>query len=79
MIIMVYNFFHFLFPVVNYGQSIAFQMKPGLHRNSKINSIQSIRCFAANILKVGTCYNEKKLFRTAVPGVQSCKVSTINT
>ncbi|CAG5035706.1 unnamed protein product [Parnassius apollo] len=36
---------------VNYGQSIAFQTKPGLHQNSWKNSIQIIRCFAANILK----------------------------
>ncbi|CAB3246419.1 unnamed protein product [Arctia plantaginis] len=36
---------------VNYGQSIAFHTKPGLHQNSRMNSMQNIRCFAANILK----------------------------
>lgn len=38
-------------------------MKPGLHQNSRMNSIQNIRCFAANILKahalMRTSYSEQ--------------------
>ncbi|XP_047042046.1 uncharacterized protein LOC124646056 isoform X2 [Helicoverpa zea] len=37
--------------VVNYGQSIASQTKPGLHQNSRTHSINNIRCYAANISK----------------------------